>query len=201
MKKTIIIIAFIIISALTASAQSTSILPPGGGRSADYLYQKGQNAYSRSDYVEAFKWFRQAAEKDLIQAFTKVGDMYRDGLGVAKSNIEAMKWYELAIAKGDKSRFKELEKVYSSYGPITIKGKVTDKTGTPVAKCSVVCNGKEVLTDKSGNWRIDNIQLGSHVLLEYYYQSRDGSLILMTTELTITSKYIYDTIIEKLNNF
>ncbi|MCK4936242.1 MAG: sel1 repeat family protein [Elusimicrobiales bacterium] len=51
-----------------------------------------------SDGIQAFK---KAAEQDLSEAQHNVGNMYKDGQGVAQDDKEAMKWYTKAEEQGD----------------------------------------------------------------------------------------------------
>ena len=50
--------------------------------------------------VEAFKWFRLAAEKSLALAQYMLGFCYYNGNGVKKDRKEAVKWYNLAAEQG-----------------------------------------------------------------------------------------------------
>jgi TPR repeat protein len=45
------------------------------------------------DYVEAMKWFRNAAEQNHEPAQFKLGEMYYRGEGVQRDYVEALKWY------------------------------------------------------------------------------------------------------------
>ena len=52
----------------------------------------------RQDYVDAAKWFLKAAEQGIPCAQLQLGDMYRDGQGVEKDDVQAHKWLNLAAA-------------------------------------------------------------------------------------------------------
>jgi uncharacterized protein len=52
------------------------------------------------DYVEAFKWFRLAAEQGHVHSQFRVGEMYMSGDGVAKNDAEAVKWFRKAAEQG-----------------------------------------------------------------------------------------------------
>ena len=58
------------------------------------MYAKGQGA--QKDDAEAIKWFLEAATKDYVLAQLRLGEIYRDGLGVSIDVVEAYKWYSLA---------------------------------------------------------------------------------------------------------
>ncbi len=49
-----------------------------------------------TDYVEAVKWFRKAAEQNYAEAQNNLGACYATGQGVAKDYVEAVKWYRKA---------------------------------------------------------------------------------------------------------
>ena len=71
--------------------------------SADALSdnQKGIEAYLASDYKEAVKWYRLAADQGLALAQFMLGAMYGKGEGVPQDYAEALKWYRLAAYQGD----------------------------------------------------------------------------------------------------
>ena len=52
-------------------------------------------------YTEAVKWFRKAADQELVQAQVNLALCYRDGQGVEQSYTEAAKWYRKAAEQGD----------------------------------------------------------------------------------------------------
>lgn len=57
---------------------------------------------ANQNYLEAIKYFKRAARGRHKQAQQYLGLMYYKGLGVAKDNIEAYKWFDLAASNGDK---------------------------------------------------------------------------------------------------
>jgi TPR repeat protein len=69
----------------------------GDANSEDELglrYYKGEGV--AKDQVEAAKWFRKAAQKNLARAQFRLGHCYENGEGVAKDPVEAAKWYRKA---------------------------------------------------------------------------------------------------------
>ncbi|HEY3660561.1 MAG TPA: hypothetical protein VGK91_04980, partial [Candidatus Udaeobacter sp.] len=56
----------------------------------------------------AVKWFREAAEHNLVEAQYDLSGCYATGAGVAKDNCEAYKWLLLAARQGDKDARKNL---------------------------------------------------------------------------------------------
>ena len=53
----------------------------------------GTMHYNNGNYAKAVKWYRKAAEQGYENAQQKLGKCYEDGIGVPKSNMEALKWY------------------------------------------------------------------------------------------------------------
>jgi len=53
-------------------------------------------------------WFRKAADQGFAEAQYRLGDMYARGLGVAKSDAEATRWFKLAAAQGHERARKAL---------------------------------------------------------------------------------------------
>ncbi len=47
------------------------------------------------------KWYRKAAEQNHAQAQSNLGICYTNGQGMAKDEVEAVKWFLLAAAQGD----------------------------------------------------------------------------------------------------
>ena len=64
----------------------------------DYYY--GRNG-KKQDYVEAVKWFRQAAEQGNARAQCNLGWCYEAGKGVTQSWEEAVKWYQKSAEQGN----------------------------------------------------------------------------------------------------
>lgn len=52
------------------------------------------------DYAKAAEWYRKAALQGDSQAQHKLAGLYREGFGVARSNVEAVAWYRLAAEQG-----------------------------------------------------------------------------------------------------
>ena len=61
----------------------------------------GLEAYFRSDYAEAVRWFRLAADQGDAEAQTRLGYMYLAGEGVPQNDVEAVRYYRLAADQGD----------------------------------------------------------------------------------------------------
>jgi len=63
-------------------------------------FERGKEAYSREDYLDAIRWFRKAAEQGHAGAQLLLGAMYVSGEGVAKDTAEAARWYRKAAEQG-----------------------------------------------------------------------------------------------------
>ncbi len=59
-----------------------------------FCYLKGRVV--ETDYSEAVKWFRKAAEQNYAMAQLNLGFCYEYGRGVRKDRAEAAKWYSKA---------------------------------------------------------------------------------------------------------
>ena len=53
------------------------------------------------DYGKALMWARKAAQMDNAQAYSILGRIYDEGLGVDIDHLEGLKWYEKAADKGN----------------------------------------------------------------------------------------------------
>jgi TPR repeat protein len=71
------------------------------------IYLTGAEKVER-DYLVAHKWLKKAAESGQPDAQYHLGDIYRKGLGVQKSNAEAVKWFRLAAKQGHNKARKQL---------------------------------------------------------------------------------------------
>lgn len=79
------------------------------------LYQEGQEI--KQDYVEAIKWYKLAAAKEVGMAYlaqVKLGEMYAKGQGVNQDYVEAAKWYKLAAFNGNASARFNLADMYEN---------------------------------------------------------------------------------------
>lgn len=64
------------------------------------LYSLGTEAEEQKLYENAFQYYRQAAEKNYVDAMFKVGYFYNCGYGVSQDYAESVKWYQKAAEKG-----------------------------------------------------------------------------------------------------
>ena len=77
-----------------------------------YLYGKGQGV-ARND-VEAYHWYRRAAEAGNPFAQYNLGLIYAKGRGIEKNSGEARKWYERAAEQGNERAEKALARLQES---------------------------------------------------------------------------------------
>lgn len=83
----------------------------------DQDYLNGRDALKRSDYAEAAKWYRKAAERGDADSQFALGLMYENGDGVPEDYAEAAKWYRKAAKQGDADAQHNLaEKYYWAEG-------------------------------------------------------------------------------------
>ncbi|MGP0565279.1 MULTISPECIES: tetratricopeptide repeat protein [unclassified Nitrospina] len=61
---------------------------------------KGDAAYERSEYKEAFGWYRKAAEAGHVEAQTQLGMMYAAGQGVRQDYDAGLAWTRKAAEAG-----------------------------------------------------------------------------------------------------
>ena len=64
-------------------------------------YQEGCDAYERGDYDTALQEFRPLAEQGHAQAQVNLGIIYSQSQGVPKDDVQAYRWYTLAVNQGD----------------------------------------------------------------------------------------------------
>ncbi len=77
-----------------------------------YCYFKGQGI--EEDLDEAIKWFKLAAEQEMVEAQLLLGDIYYKHKRSAKKNtLEAIKWYELAYEHKEVKAAVNLAKIYA----------------------------------------------------------------------------------------
>jgi TPR repeat protein len=61
---------------------------------------RDDNSNSKSDYIEAVKWYRKAAERGNAKAQCFLGHCYVYGSGVAEDEVEAVKWFHKSAESG-----------------------------------------------------------------------------------------------------
>jgi TPR repeat protein len=76
------------------------------------LYDLGYGV--KRDPERAFKMMKEAAEKGVVLAERRLGEMYRDGYGVLQDYPSARTWLDAAATDGDIVAQRELGKLYAS---------------------------------------------------------------------------------------
>ncbi|MDA1070867.1 MAG: peptidoglycan-binding protein, partial [Proteobacteria bacterium] len=80
-------------------------------------FEKGIDAYSRSNYGTAFQEFSASAQTGDPASQHMLGQLYQEGLGVGRDAVQAHRWYDLAAAKGQERAaevLRALERTMSS---------------------------------------------------------------------------------------
>lgn len=75
-------------------------------------FEDGVSAFERGGYVEAAKFFREAAERGDAWAQSMLGSMYNEGRGVSPDYAEALKWFRRAADQGDANAQNDLGLIY-----------------------------------------------------------------------------------------
>ena len=71
-------------------------------------------AYNRGDFATAFKEWKELAEKGDAVAQSNLGQLYRDGEGVARDDALAAEWFRKAAEQGDAAAQNDLGSLYSA---------------------------------------------------------------------------------------
>jgi TPR repeat protein len=62
------------------------------------IYKRGR--FIEQSYIEAFEWYRKAAEQGHVESQHAIGEMYEHGRGVTPSDTDAFEWYRKAAEQG-----------------------------------------------------------------------------------------------------
>ena len=73
------------------------------------MYGKGKG--TRRDDVEAFNWYRKAAEQGHPNAQFNLGVIYAKGRGIDRNTEEARIWYKKAADQGDENAERALQRL------------------------------------------------------------------------------------------
>ena len=74
-------------------------------------YEKGRDGLA-SNYEEALRWFRRAAEQGHAGAQNNIGGAYREGHGVAQDYEEALRWFRRAVEQGHADAQSNIGRMY-----------------------------------------------------------------------------------------
>ena len=78
--------------------------------SLGWCYYRGNGV--EQDFVEAVKWFRNAADRGNVRAMNNLGWCYYRGEGVEQDFVEAVKWWRNAADRGDVNTMNNLGLCY-----------------------------------------------------------------------------------------
>jgi TPR repeat protein len=96
------------------AVKELTVAAKAGDRQAQYdlglAYRDGKG--TGRDLNQAYKWIRQAADKDLPEAQFEVGQMEEDGEGTDKNVADAAEWYRKAAQHGNVSAMYALGELY-----------------------------------------------------------------------------------------
>ena len=95
-----------------------SLLFSAGSAWADF--DDGLAAAQRGDFATALQEWRPLAEQGDALAQANLGRMYQNGYGVPENDVEALKWYSLAKAQGNKRAAGLLNMVKNKMTPAQI---------------------------------------------------------------------------------
>jgi uncharacterized protein len=70
---------------------------------ANFLYERGDEAWRRGRLRSAFRFFLSAARAGMVAAFSTVGNFYDHGIGVKTNPDAALYWYRQAYRNGSRS--------------------------------------------------------------------------------------------------
>lgn len=66
-----------------------------------YIYSNGSNILNiQQDYNISRGWYEKAADQGIAEAQYRLGEMYKEGMGVISNNVSAQYWYKAAAEQG-----------------------------------------------------------------------------------------------------
>ena len=90
--------ASLVVAAQSEAPQSLESMAEDGDVEAQF--QLGKQFDDQANEIQAFKWFKKAADQGHATAQFNVGDMYIDGEGVDRNLAEGRHWLTLAAGQG-----------------------------------------------------------------------------------------------------
>ena len=94
---------------MTEEMETTQTPPPDSTNDAQALTKKGNDAYDRKDYAEAFNCYSKAADQGYAEAQFDLGSYYSLGEGACQDRAKAAYWYSKAAEQGSEEAQKELD--------------------------------------------------------------------------------------------
>jgi TPR repeat protein len=116
--------------------------------------------------VEAFKWYRKAAENNYADAQHNMGLFYESGIGVAKDDVEAVKWYR-KTAEQDITDAQNNLGVHYAFGTGVAKDYVVGYKWILLAAAKGSENAKELMTVLENKMTPDQIAEGQKLAHEF----------------------------------
>ena len=104
---------------LKALVLGFSLLVASGGIGYAADFQKGVEAYQKSDYATALREFRPLAEQGDADAQNNLGLMYTKGYGVTQDYKEAVKWFRKSAEQGHSKAQYSLGVMYTNGDGVT----------------------------------------------------------------------------------
>jgi hypothetical protein len=86
---------------------------------AHELFKRGEVAFAAKEFLEALRWFRQAADKRHSDAMNKIGIMYAIGQGVEVDYAMAMGWFRQAAEMGNTYAMGNVGELYAKGDGVT----------------------------------------------------------------------------------
>jgi hypothetical protein len=80
--------------------------------------RRGNAALDHKDYAAALHWYSDSAAEGDATAAYKIGDLYKNGMGVAKNYDDAMNWYRKAAETGYAEAQNQLGFMYDNYAGV-----------------------------------------------------------------------------------
>ena len=97
---------------LGSSAESIQQANPLAAIEVDAIFDAGRRALTNKDYLAAYRWLQDAAQRGHAQAQTSLGLLYAHGLGVAMDEELALAWFARAAEQGDVAAQTNLAAMY-----------------------------------------------------------------------------------------
>lgn len=85
--------------------------------------------YKENKYREAFPIYLKLAKMGFVKYQRRMGEIYKDGVGIRKKLEKAKYWYELSSKKGDKNATYNLALLYLEEGNCSIGKKLLENVG------------------------------------------------------------------------
>lgn len=103
---------FLLMSAIHPDADEIALNSTGRFYRIANRDVKGNEALLQERWSESFRWHKQAADLGSTYGQIKVGDLYKDGMGVEQNWKAAIEWYLKAATHGDEHAYFRLGYLY-----------------------------------------------------------------------------------------